>query len=129
MDWGLETLKQVGVWVWNFSNDFLLQDHTQEQLPETDACMQVLNYTGSVLTAQGQALAKHGASLQAGGYSLVGWLHSVTLGKVVTHARTSDDYACWYNPETGVGKGCSRGFNNNYYNYATAAGVSAVEQG
>lgn len=103
--WGLTTLKQ---------------DHTQEQIPQTTLCMQQLGYTASVLQAQARALANNDATLQAGGYTLLGWLNSVTLGQVVTHARTSDDYACWFNNKTGVGLGCSRGMNNNYYNYAVA---------
>ena len=102
----------------------LKQDHTQEQLAQTTLCREEMGFTARMLRAQAQALARHGATMQAGGYTLIGWFNSVTLGGVVTHARTSSDYACWYNSATGVGSGCTRSTHgmSNYPNYRVASG-------
>ena len=60
-----------------------------------------------------------------GGYSMLGWLHGVTLPGL-THARVgSADYACWRDVETGVGLGCSHSTTAgddlvNYWNFAVA---------
>jgi len=68
---------------------------------------------------------KNGATIMGGGYTMLGWLHGVTLPGL-THARVgSADYACWRDVETGVGLGCSHSTTAgdnlvNYWNFAVA---------
>ena len=87
-----------------------------ENIALVTEAVEELGYVGRVLTAEHDGLAAHGASMMGGGYTMLGWLHSVQLDGV-THARVSDDYACWYNESTGVGEGCSRGMNDNYWDF------------
>lgn len=91
-------------------------DHVAENVALVTEAVEELGYLGRVLTAEHDGLAVHGASLMGGGYTMIGWLHSVQLPGV-THARVSDDYACWTNASTGVGVGCERGMNDNYWNF------------
>lgn len=100
-DWGLVSAKH---------------DHVQENVPLCPPAMEDLGYLGRVLTAEHDGLAAHGATLMGGGYTIMGWLHGVQL-HAFTHARVSMDYACWYNESTGVGQGCTRGFNANYWDF------------
>lgn len=100
-EWGLVTAKH---------------DHVQQQIPTTDAAMDELGYTASVLTAELKALEKVNATMMAGGYTMLGWMNGLT-SPAITHARVANDYACWYNASTGVGDGCSRGMNTNYWSF------------
>ena len=78
--------------------------------------MEELGYSGRVLTNELRGLEVNGATMMAGGYTLIGWLNGVK-SPALTHARVSNDYACWYNASTGVGAGCGRGMNGNYWNF------------
>ena len=74
-------------------------------------------YIGRALTAEHDGLHQVGGTLMAGGYTMLGWFHGLKLPGL-THARVSDDYACWTNASTGVGAGCSRKMNGNYWDFA-----------
>ena len=59
--------------------------------------MRILNknrYTGRALSAELDALERHGASMMGGGYSIIGWLHG-TAYSAFRWARVASDYACW----------------------------------
>lgn len=93
-------------------------DHVAENIALVNEAVEELGYLGHVLTAEHDGLAFHNASMMGGGYTMLGWIHSVQL-KGVTHARVSADYACWYNKSTGIGEGCLRGMNGNYWDFNT----------
>jgi hypothetical protein len=63
--------------------------------------MEEIGYTAKVLTAELEALDKAGATMMAGGYTMIGWMNGVR-SRAITHARAAGDYACWYNISTGV---------------------------
>ena len=44
------------------------------------------------------------------------WMNGVR-SKAMTHARVAEDYACWVNASSGVGTGCTRGMNGNYWSF------------
>eukprot|EP00039_Didymoeca_costata_P013134 m.195002 g.195002 ORF g.195002 m.195002 type:complete len:875 (+) comp15686_c0_seq3:99-2723(+) len=91
-------------------------DHVQEQIPETNMAMENLSYIERVLSAEAQGLATHGAHIMAGGYTMLGWFNSVRQ-PILTHGRVNADYACWVNKSSGVGVGCARGLNGNYWSF------------
>ena len=91
-------------------------DHVQQQIPLTVAAMEEVGYIAKVLTAELDALERNNATLMGGGYTMLGWMNGVR-SKAMTHARVAEDYACWVNVSSGVGVGCTRGMNGNYWSF------------
>jgi hypothetical protein len=85
--WLVQQAKKSGLAV-------LKQDHVDNQIANTQECWQQLNFTQDWLEALGGALADNNLTLQAGGYTVRGLLHSTKL-KAATHARVAQDYLGW----------------------------------
>jgi hypothetical protein len=117
--WGAALSRSPVFWSWLIKQAkaaglaVLKQDHVDNQIANTPECWQQLNFTQDWLEALGGALADNGLTLQAGGYTVRGLLHSTKL-KAATHARVAPDYMGWRD-----GKNNTRaGRSGLYFSYA-----------
>jgi hypothetical protein len=98
--WGAALTRSPVFWSWLIKQAkaaglaVLKQDHVDNQIANTPECWQQLNFTQDWMEALGGALADNGLTLQAGGYTVRGLLHSTKL-KAATHARVAPDYMGW----------------------------------